>query len=105
MKQYNVQVRLTQESNFDVVVEADSHADAADLVTDQVWNDELHREIRNSNEIISEDYDAEEILADFDIYDAEDEFLDVMYEQPNEAVALEEYNSTSAVLGDYAERR
>jgi hypothetical protein len=105
MKQYNVQVRLNQESNFDVVVEADSHDDAVDLVTDQVWNDELHREIRNCNEIISEDYDAEEVLADFDIYDAEDEFLDVMYEQPNEAVALEEYNATSAVLGDYAERR
>tara|TARA_B100000470_G_C19690232_1_gene346134 strand:- start:251 stop:568 length:318 start_codon:yes stop_codon:yes gene_type:complete len=105
MKQYNVQVRLNQESNFDVVVEADSHDDAVDLVTDQVWNDELHREIRNSNEIISEDYDAEEILADFDIYDDEDEFLDVMYEQPDERTALEEYNATSAVLGDYAERR
>tara|TARA_R110002167_G_scaffold11668_2_gene50917 strand:+ start:2820 stop:3158 length:339 start_codon:yes stop_codon:yes gene_type:complete len=105
MNTYNVQVRLNQESSFDVEIEAESEDEAQDLVTDQVWNDDLHREIRNSNEIISEDYYVEEMLYDFDIYDAEDEFLDVMYEQPNEAVALEEYNADCVVSGSHAERR
>ena len=105
MKEYNVQVCLVQESNFDVTVEADSEDEAQDLVTDQVWSDELHREIRCTNEIVSEDYTVEEVPYDFDIYDANDEWLDTMYEQYTATGALEEYNSMGLGIGDYAERR
>ena len=108
MKEYNVQVCLSQESNFDVIVEADSEEEAQDLVTDQVWNDELHREIRSANEITSEGYTVEEILQDFDIYDDNDEWLDTVYDQSTELEALEEYNSFlpgDSTVGAYAERR
>jgi len=73
-----------------------------------VWEDKLTHEIRAASEITSEEYEAEEMLSDFDIYDAEDNFLDVMYDQPSAEAALDEYNeeySDGETVGDYAEER
>ena len=110
MKDYEVTVSLTMESNFDLTVEADSEDEAQELVKDQVWDDQLTQEIRCHREIISEDYTAEQVMEDFDIYDKDDEWVICMYDQPDAATALEEYNAdvlvgVDSIVGDYAERR
>jgi hypothetical protein len=108
MKDYEVNVSLTMESNFDLTVEADSEDEARDLVKDQVWDDQLTQEIRCHREITSEEYVAEQVMEDFDIYDEDDEWVVTMYSYPDEATALEEYNDNlvgGEVAGDYAERR
>ena len=108
MKDYEVKVSLKMESDFDVNVEADSEEEAQDLVKDQVWDDQLTQEIRCHREITSEEYTAEQVMEDFDIYDKEDEWVVTMYSYPDEETALEEYNDNlvgGEVAGDYAERR
>ena len=107
MKDYEVNVSLVMESNFDLTVEADSEDEAQNLVKDQVWDDQLTQEIRCHREIISEDYYAEQVMEDFDIYDEDDNWLTTMYEQSDKETALEEYNDNligDDVVGDYAER-
>lgn len=108
MKNYEVKVSLMMESEFDVDIEADSEEEAQDLVKDQVWDDQLTQEIRCHREITSEEYVAEQVMEDFDIYDEDDEWVVTMYSYPDEATALEEYNDNlvgGEVAGDYAERR
>ena len=110
MKDYEVTVSLMMESEFTVNVEADCEDEAEDLVKDQVWDDVLTQEIRCHREITSEDYTAEQMMEDFDIYDKDDEWIICMYDQPDAATALEEYNAdvlvgVDSIVGDYAERR
>ena len=108
MKDYEVKVSLMMESEFTVNVEADSEDEAQNLVKDQVWDDVLTQEIRCHREITDEGYVAEQVMEDFDIYDANDEWLICMYDQPDKETALEEYNcslSGVGVEGDYAESR
>jgi len=48
------------------------------------------------------------VLYDFDLYDEDDAWVVVMYDYPNEATALEEYNNNlvgGETTADYAERR
>jgi len=108
MKDYEVSVSLMMESEFTVNVEADSEDEAQDLVKDQVWDDVLTQEIRCHREITDEGYVAEQVMEDFDIYDANDEWLICMYDQPDKETALEEYNNNlvgGETTADYAERR
>ena len=108
MKDYEVNVSLMMESDFTVMVEADCEDEAEDLVKDQVWDDVLTQEIRSHREITSEEYTAEQVMEDFDIYDKDDEWLITMYDYPDEATALEEYNDNligDEVVGDYADSR
>ena len=108
MKDYEVKVSLKMEAEFDVNIEADSEEEAQDLVKDQVWDDQLTQEIRCHREITSEEYTAEQVMNDFDIYDEDDEWVVTMYSYPDEETALEEYNDNlvgGEVAGDYAERR
>ena len=110
MKEYEVTVLLSMESEFTVQVEADCEDEAEDLVKDQVWDDQLTQEIRCHREIISEEYTAEQVMEDFDIYDKDDEWVVCMYDQPDAATALEEYKDSILVggddiVGDYAESR
>ena len=107
MKDYEVNVSLVMESNFDLTVEADSEDEAQDLVKDQVWDDQLTQEIRCHREIISEEYTAEQVMYDFDLYDEDDEWVVTMYDFSDEATALEEYNTNlvgGEVAANYAER-
>ena len=107
MKDYEVTVSLMMESEFTVNVEADCEDEAEDLVKDQVWDDQLTQEIRCHREIISEEYTAEQVMEDFDLYDEDDEWVVTMYDYPDEATALEEYNTNlvgGEVAANYAER-
>ena len=108
MKDYEVTVSLMMESEFTVNVEADSEDEAQDLVKDQVWDDQLTQEIRNNRSINNEQYTAEQVMYDFDLYDEDDAWVVIMYDYPNEATALEEYNNNlvgGETTADYAERR
>ena len=57
---FNVKVKLTQESVFNVDVEADSHDEAEQVAKDSVWDDDYTDWIRSTLEITDEDYDADE---------------------------------------------
>ena len=108
MKDYEVTVSLMMESEFTVNVEADCEDEAEDLVKDQVWDDVLTQEIRCHREITSEEYTAEQVMEDFDLYDKEDEWVVTMYDYPDEATAIAEYNDNlvgGEIAADYAERR
>ena len=61
METFNVRVRLLQESIFNVEIEAADSEDAEEAVQVAVWEDEYTDEIRQSLEILDEQYDAEEI--------------------------------------------
>ena len=107
MKDYEVTVSLMMESEFTVDVEADCEDEAEDLAKDQVWDDQLTQEIRCHREIISEEYTAEQVMYDFDLYDEDDEWVVTMYDYSDEATALEEYNTNlvgGEVAANYAER-
>jgi len=108
MKDYEVSVSLMMESDFTVNVEADSEDEAQNLVKDQVWDDQLTQEIRNNRSINSEQYTAEQVMYDFDLYDEDDAWVVTMYDYADEATALEEYNNnlvSGEIAADYAERR
>jgi hypothetical protein len=108
MKDYEVTIKLEMECEFTEQVEASCEEEAEMIAKDMVWEDKLTHEIRAASEITSEEYEAEEMLSDFDIYDAEDNFLDVMYDQPSAEAALDEYNEEhrdGKTVGDYAEER
>ena len=113
MKDYEVTITLEMECQFIEQVEASCEEEAEIIAKDMVWEDKLTHEIRAASEITSEEYEAEEMLSDFDIYDAEDNFLDVMYDQPSAEAALDEYNKSitpvedrgGKTAGDYAEER
>jgi len=108
MKDYEVSVSLMMESEFTVNVEADSEDEAQDLVKDQVWDDVLTQEIRCHREITSEEYTAEQVMYDFELYDEDDAWVVTMYDYADEATALEEYNDNlvgGEIAADYAERR
>ena len=61
---FNVKVTLTQESIFDVEIEAADCEDAEEAVQVAVWKDDYTDDIRNTLEITDENYDAEEICED-----------------------------------------
>ena len=54
---FNVKIKLTQESVFNVDVEADS---PEQIATDAVWDDDYADDIRSTLEITDEEYDADE---------------------------------------------
>ncbi len=47
-KDYEVHIRSTVSYDFTVVVEASSKEDAEMVADDEYWNDQYHREARNS---------------------------------------------------------
>ena len=57
---FNVKVKLTQESVFIVVVEADSHDEAEQVAKDSVWDDDYTDWIRSTLEITEEDHYPDE---------------------------------------------
>ena len=61
METFNVRVSLQQESIFHVEIESESCEDAELVAKTSVWEDEYADDIRQSLEIIDEQYDAEEI--------------------------------------------
>jgi hypothetical protein len=61
---FNVKVTLTQESIFDVEIEAADSEDAELVAKTAVWEDDYTDDIRNTLEITDEAYDAEEICDD-----------------------------------------
>ena len=61
MELYNVRVELKTESIFHIEIEANSCADAEELVQANVWEDDYTDEIRASSEIIDEAYESEEL--------------------------------------------
>tara|TARA_R100001198_G_scaffold92183_1_gene71171 strand:+ start:788 stop:1051 length:264 start_codon:yes stop_codon:yes gene_type:complete len=76
MKKYIVQVTLTQESHFDVEIDADDYEQAEKLAKDGVWEDNYTDEIRWSLEITDEHYECnvvecEDCLETYDVFEDE----------------------------------
>ena len=59
---FNVKITLTQESIFDVEIEAADCEDAELVAKTAVWEDDYTDDIRNTLEITDEAYDAEEVI-------------------------------------------
>ena len=76
MKKYIVQVTLTQESQFDVEIDANDYEQAEKLANDGVWEDEYTYEIKRSLEITDEHYECnvvecEDCLETYDVFEDE----------------------------------
>ena len=74
-KSYDVHIRSTVSYDFKVEVDADSEEDAESTADNNYWDDQYHREARNSQlhdefEIVS----VEEIILDDGSLDDDDEY-------------------------------
>ena len=61
---YVVTVTLTQESRFDVEIEAPDEDEAESIAKDAVWNDDYADDIRRTLEITDENYESMYIVCD-----------------------------------------
>lgn len=66
MAWFNVKIKLTQESVFNVDIEAPDIDEAEDIAKASVWDDDYTDWITQSLEITDEEYDADEWCVECD---------------------------------------